>query len=141
MLDQLFPLHPKLVHFPIALFITAFALDILSWVLRKEDLHKAALVVYVSATLLTPLVVWSGLFEQERLHLRHPVLAQHKLYAFVTMWVSLASLPVLWFFKKASSKVFRMIFTSLLLCLALAVSITGYFGGRMVYEYGAGVSQ
>ena len=28
MIEQLLPIHPKLVHFPIALFITAFILDL-----------------------------------------------------------------------------------------------------------------
>ncbi len=139
MLEQLFPIHPKLVHFPIALFMTAFALDSLSWIFRKEHLHNTAIVIYVFAALFTPLVVWTGLFEQQRLHLNHPVLNQHKLYAFGTMWISLASLPVLWFLKKFFSRNFRIIFTLLLLSLAILVTVTGHFGGRMVYEYGAGV--
>lgn len=139
MFEQLFPIHAKLVHFPIALFITAFILDILSRALRKEKLHEAAVVVYAVGVLFTPIVVWAGLWEQQRLHLHHPVLEQHKLYALGTMWVSLISLPVLWFLKRGSFKVFRMVFTCLLLCLAILVTATSYFGGRMVYEYGAGV--
>jgi uncharacterized membrane protein len=141
MLEQLFPIHPKLVHFPIALFITAFILDILSYLIRKEDLHKASLVIYVFAALFTPLVVWSGLLEQQRLHLSHPVLTQHKVYAFWTVRVCTVSLPVLWFLKKMSPKIFRIVFTLLLLSLAILVTVTGHFGGRMVYEYGAGVRQ
>jgi uncharacterized membrane protein len=139
MFEQLFPIHPKLVHFPIALFSTALILDILGRVFRKENLHEAAVVIYVIAAIFTPIVVWVGLWEQQRLHLNHPVLAQHKLYAFGTMWLSLISLPVLWLLKKAPRKVFRMVFTCLLLCIAVLVTVTGYFGGRMVYEYGAGV--
>src|SRR5476651_2421424 len=111
MLEQLYPIHPKLVHFPIALFITAFTLDIFSWTFHKEHLHKAAVVVYVFGALFTPIVVWAGLFEQQRLNLHHPVLEQHKLFGFITMWLSLISLPVLWFLKKTSIKVFRTVFT------------------------------
>jgi len=141
MIEQLLPVHPKLVHFPIALFSTALILDILGRIFRKENLHEAAVVMYVGAALFTPIVVWAGLWEQQRLHLHHPVLDQHKLYAWGTMWLSLISLPVLWLVKKRSLKVFRIVFTSLLLCLGLLVTVTGYWGGKMVYEYGAGVSQ
>ncbi len=139
MIEQLLPIHPKLVHFPIALFTTALILDILSRVFRREDLHKAAVVIYVAGALFTPAVVWAGLWEQQRLNLHHPVLEQHKLYGFITMWSSLASLPMLWFLKRTSFKFFRTAFTCLLLCMAILVTATGYFGGRMVYEYGAGV--
>src|SRR5437016_820986 len=100
MLEPLLPIHPKLVHFPIALFITAFVLDILSRIVRKENLHEAAVVIFVTGAFLTPIVVWAGLWEQQRLHLDHPLLEQHKFYAFITMWLSSLSLPVLWFLKR-----------------------------------------
>ena len=120
------------MHFPIALFITAFVLDILSRVLRRENYHEAAIVVYIVAVVFTPIVVWAGLWEQGRLHLHHPILTQHKLYAFVVMWISLLSLPALWFIKKSSLKVFRVVFSCLLLCLAMLITLTGYYGGKMV---------
>ena len=140
MFEQLMPLHPKVVHFPIALFSTALILDILGRVFRREKLHEAAVVIYVIAALSTPLVVWAGLWEQQRLHLHHPVLEKHKLYALWTMGAALISLPVLWFLKRSSFKVFRAVFTCLLLFLAIMVTCTGYWGGKMVYEYGAGVN-
>lgn len=141
MLEQLFPIHPKLVHFPIALMLTALALDVCSQIFKKEQLHKTAITIFVCAVLFTPIVVWSGLFEQDRLHMHHPVLNQHKLYAFWIMWVSLASLPILWIINKTTPKYFRIIFTLLLLSLAILVTVTAHLGGRMVYEYGAGVVQ
>jgi uncharacterized membrane protein len=141
MMEQLIPMHPKLVHFPIALIITALILDILSRIFRRGNLHEAAVVIYVVAVFFTPVVVWAGLWEQQRLHLHHPVLAQHKLYAFVTMWLSLLSLPALWLIKIKFLKAFRIVFSCLLLCLAMLVTVTGYYGGKMVYEYGAGVEQ
>jgi uncharacterized membrane protein len=141
MIEQLLPLHPKLVHFPIALFSTALILDILSRAFRKEKLHDTAVVIYAVGVLFTPIVVWAGLWEQQRLNLHHPVLEQHKMYGFITMWLSLVSLPMLWFVKKKSSQMFKIVFTCVLLSLSVLVTVTGYLGGRMVYEYGAGVAQ
>jgi len=139
MVEQLFPIHPKFVHFPIALIITALILDILSRIFRKENLHETAVVIYVVAAVFTPFVVWVGLWEQQRLHLNHPLLTQHKLFGLGTMCLSLVSLPVLWILRRGSLKVFRMAFTCLLLCLSVMVTATAYLGGKMVYEYGAGV--
>lgn len=141
MLDYLIPLHPKFVHFPVALFTTALAFDVLGFISRKESLHKTALNIYIFATLLTPVVVRTGLWEEERLHLGHPVLETHRMFALWTMWVALMSLPVLWFIKKELPRHFRVIFMIFLLGVVAFVSLTGHNGGRMVYEYGAGVEQ
>lgn len=141
MFDYLIPLHPKLVHFPIALFTTALGFDIASFIFRKEGLHKAAVSMYVFAALLTPIVVRTGLWEEERLHLGHPVLETHRMFALWTMWVSLMSLPVLWLIRQKSQKFFRMFFIVLLIAVAGLVTLTGHNGGRMVYEYGVGTEK
>lgn len=139
MLDVLIPLHPKLVHFPIALFVTALGFDALGLLLRKEDLHKTALNMYILAALITPLIVRTGMREAERLNLHHPVLDKHRMFALWTMWMALMSLPVLWFFKKQLPKYFRILFILFLIGIVGAVTLTGHNGGRMVYEYGVGV--
>lgn len=141
MFDYLIPLHPKFVHFPIALFTTALGFDIASFVFRKEILHKTALNIYVFAALLTPIVVRTGLWEEERLHLGHPLLETHRMFALWTMWGALMSLPVLWFIKKEWPRYFRFIFVFFLLGVAACVALAGHNGGRMVYEYGVGVER
>src|SRR3990167_3650113 len=141
MLEYLQPIHPKFVHFPIALFTTALGFDIASFIFRKESLHKTALNIYVFAAVLTPIVVRAGLWEEERLHLNHPVLNLHRTFALWTMWVSLMSLPVLWFIKKRSKKFFRTFFVILLITVAVFVTLAAHNGGRLVYEYGTGVEK
>ena len=139
--DYLIMLHPKIIHFPIALFITALGFDFLSLISKREDLHKAAVMIYVTAALLTPLVVRTGLWEEERLGLNHPILTLHRTFGLWTMWISLMSLPVLWFFKKEIPGYFRWIFLILLIVIVRLVSITAHNGGRIVYEYGVGVEK
>lgn len=139
MFDFLIPIHPKVVHFPIALFITALALDLMSFVFRKKEFHQSAIYLYVGATLLTPLIVRTGIWEVERLHLSHPLLTEHSVMAQRTMWVSLMSLPVLWFIRKEFTQYFRILFIVILLSVSAIVIYTGHLGGKMVYEYGVGV--
>ena len=141
MFEQLIPLHPKLVHFPVALFVSAFGFEVFSYIFKKEGLHKTALNMYILAALITPLVVRTGIWEAERLNLSHPILDTHKKFALWTMWGSLMSLPILWFIKKEISKYFRIVFFLLLIGVVSVVSLTGHNGGTMVYEYGVGVEE
>jgi uncharacterized membrane protein len=134
-------LHPMVVHFPIALFITALGFEILSFIFKKESLHQSAVCIYVLAALITPLVVRTGIWEAEKLNLAHPMLDQHRNFALWTMWVSLMSLPILWFIKKEFGRYFRIIFLIFLMSTAVFVSLAGDKGGRMVFEYGVGVAE
>lgn len=134
-------LHPMVVHFPIALFMTALGLDMLSFVFKKQGLHQSALTLYILAALLTPLVVRTGIWEATKIGLSHPLLDQHRQFATWLMWFSLMSLPLLWLFKKEFNKYFRLIFIIFLIGSAVLVSVAADKGGRMVYEYGVGVEE
>ena len=152
-------IHPKVIHFPIALFIGAVGMEVLSLIFsaigarlpsvgqgsasggKKDNLHRTAFHLYILATVITPFVVLTGLQEAEHLHLSHPILTIHKDFALLTMWGSLVSLSILWLIKKKWEKALRVIFIVFLLMLATFVSIAGHNGGRMVYEYGVGAEQ
>ena len=134
-------LHPKVIHFPIALFIGAMGMEVLSLIFKKDNLHRTALHMYIMATVITPFVVLTGLQEAEHLHLNHPILTIHRNFALLTMWGSLVSLPILGLASKKGEKVLKIVFIVFLLMLAAFVSVTGYNGGRMVYEYGVGTEQ
>ncbi len=141
MIDLLIPLHPKLVHFPIALFFTALIFELLSRLFKKSNVSQAAVLIYCFGAFLTPLVVYSGLWEQVRLHLNHPLLTQHKTWALITMWIAWGSLVLIWWINKYKSKYFRNFFFIILIIVNVTVTLTGYYGGKMVYEYGVGIVQ
>ena len=136
------PLHPMVVHFPIALFVSALGLEFLSLILKKESLHQTALQIYILASVVAPLVAWTGLEEAEELHLvKHPVLDLHRALALFTMGLALVTLPILWIAKKRIAHSFRVIFFIFLVLVVSAVTFTDYNGGRLVYEYGVGVEE
>ncbi|MBZ0098623.1 MAG: hypothetical protein K8F30_06040 [Taibaiella sp.] len=139
--EWLIPLHPKLVHFPIALFTSALGFEVLSLILKKEGLHQTAWNLFILAALMTPLVVRTGIWESERLRVHHPVLEKHRMYALWTMWLSLSAIPALWLLKRKSPRYVRVLFLFILLSVVGAVSLTGHNGGVMVYEYGVGVEE
>ncbi len=137
----LYPIHPKLVHFPIALVVSAMGMQGLGLLLKKDLLCKGAWLMFVLAVIAIPVVVFSGLLEANRLHLHHPVLNVHKLFAFWAMGLSLVALAFLWFMRIKNNKNFQITFLIVLFLVSSLVGLAAYQGGRMVYEYGVGVSQ
>ncbi len=140
-MDYLTLLHPKFVHFPIALFLTAWSLDLLSWLLKKESMYKAAMNVYVIAAFFSVLALLTGLYEANRLHLGHPVLYAHRNYGIALTAAALVNLAIVVLFQKSNPKAARVIFTCGCLIVAVLVIAAGFLGGKLVYEYGIGVSQ
>ena len=139
-MDWLYPIHPKVVHFPIALFLTALALELMSLGIKKEIFHKSALIIFILAAVFTPLVVKTGEWEAEKLKMMHPLVESHEEYAEKVMWGSLLALLGLGVIYKIKPSWFRPAFLIILLVLAVLVGITAHYGGRMVYEYGVGTA-
>lgn len=139
--QMLYPIHPKLVHFPIALVISAMGMQGLGCLLRKDFLRNGAWLMFILGVLSMSVVVWSGLLEADRLHLNHPVLTAHKQFAFAAMWSSLVVIPVLWVLRSKNIKIFQIVFLIVLIIISALLGLAAHQGGRMVYEYGVGVSQ
>ncbi len=139
LINVLYPIHPKLVHFPVALTISAMGIQVLGIVFKKDGWCKAAWLMFVLAVIAMPIVIFAGLFEAARLNLHHPVLNAHKTFAFWTVGVAFTGLMFLWL--NHESRFFRAIFLILLFVVSCLLTMTAYEGGRMVYEYGVGVSQ
>lgn len=141
LITMLYPIHPKLVHFPIALVIGAMGMQGLGCFWRSDFIRNGAWFMFVLGTLSLPVVVCSGLWEAAHLHLNHPVLTAHKQFAFAAMWLSWAALPVLFVMRFIDNKLFQIVFLMSLIIISSLLGLAAYQGGRMVYEYGVGVSQ
>lgn len=139
-MDALTLLHPRLVHFPIALMVTAWIFDLISLVFKKESVHKAAVYVYATAALVSVLSVISGLWEANRLHLHHPIVTAHRnfgLLLFIQSWVGFILYLCLRRSYPAAAKIVFSLMSAMSVILVLMV---GFYGGKMVYEYGIGVA-
>lgn len=134
-------LHPALVHFPVALFVSALLMEAASFLphRKKEDFHRSAIHLYVLACILAPFAVWTGLEEAEHEHLKHPVVNLHRNFALATLWVSWAGAVLLGLIHKRFQKHFRIVFIVFLFLTAALVTLAAYNGGRLVYEYAIGV--
>lgn len=141
LLDQ-FHIHPILVHFPIALFISALGLEALAIIFKKDSLQQASWTNFILAVLITPLTILTGWLEARHLHLSHKVADIHKIFAYWTFGTSLILAIGLWMIKKRlPRKLFGHLFFISLILVVVLISISGYYGGRLVYEYGVGVEE
>ena len=137
--EYIIPLHPKLTDLPVALFVTALGLEVLSRVLKREDWHKFSFLLYILAIMSLPVVAAAGFWEEYRRHLHHHVLDEHKCAAFLTTGIAVFSLPFLWFIKKKAPPYFRSTFLLFLIVLTVCIVITAHYGGEMVFKYAVGV--
>ncbi len=135
-----FHLHPLFVHFPIALFISAMGLETAGFLLKKESLQRAAFYNYLLAIPFSLLAVGTGWMEAEHHHLvNHPVLNVHRLLGLSATALAVTSAIVLVILKKRQNRWFEILFLVSLILIATEIAVGGYYGGRMVYEYGIGV--
>jgi uncharacterized membrane protein len=133
-------LHPILVHFPIALILVGFFLEVLSLLVKKEPcLKKSSMYLLVLGTIAAVTAWFSGDFAFDSLKPEGSTLVialQHKLSATITIWTLVAAsisriLPLL--IKKESFSLKWLAFILFTLA-ALCVARTGFLGGNLVYN-------
>lgn len=132
-------LHPMLVHFPISLVIIGFLADLVLIVYKKELwLSKAGFYLLLTGTIAAIITLLSGaLFTSELSGEAGEVQETHELMAWITVVVLVVAsvFQILMNIRKADSKNLRIISLVLYGLGALSVSITGFYGGTLVYNY------
>ena len=132
-------LHPMLVHFPIALIVVGFIVDVASILFKKEAcLSTLGFYLLILGTLAALTALLTGaLFTDEMSGAAGTVKDTHELFA----WITVGNLVVLSVFRillKAQNKEntnLKWIAFALYGLAALSVSITGFYGGTLVYNY------
>jgi uncharacterized membrane protein len=137
------PLHPAIVHFPIALSLVALLFEVLARHPRARVLESSAGLLMVLAALGSVAAVLSGQAARDDAVVPAgvgPLLGRHEDIGETAMWVLLAAAAVRlvlawrgWF-----KGVVPWAYLALALAAAGLVSYNGYLGGRMVFDHGLG---
>ncbi len=141
------PVHPAIVHFPIALLPTVFLLEAVGHFTNRSELRKAALWLLVFGVMAAWLAVLTGYLSQENASqtVRNSqgleLLRFHANTAYftATLWSGVLLLRV--YLERPETERWRKLFLAFALLGTLSVFFTGYLGGRMVYQFGAGVAR
>jgi uncharacterized membrane protein len=155
-MEFLAPLHPKMVHFPIALLLTYTLLEVVGAVTKKMVFTRSAFILLILGVLAAFATAFTGhqageiaaqWNELSEVPLPMKMIAQHEQWAGYTFWfflvlMILRIIVVLRAHKnKISEELFGKLkygFAVLALVGAFFVFKTGEYGGRLVYEHGVG---
>lgn len=141
-------LHPKFVHFPIALFLAYTLFEIAGMLIKKDFLPKAAYLLLLLSILGAVAAVLTGnqaLGVAERLSdldvsIPLGALSKHEDYANFAMWymVILAAFRTYLIVKKKFNGWLRYSFIVFSLIGSLLIYEAALLGGKLVYQYGVG---
>ncbi len=134
-------LHPLLVHFPIALFTLAFALEIIE-LFKRESFKNSSFLILIFAILSAILAVQTGNIEAQTLNLDDKaggILDQHRSSAnFSLLLLALVFMLKLYIVLKrgGATRMLVLILFSLYLLGLLFIYRTALLGTKLVFEYG-----
>lgn len=130
--------HPMLVHFPIALVTLGYIAELSSLFLKKElYLSKISLYLLVSGTLFAVAAYLTGqLFTAEMSGAARDIREWHEISAGLTMGLLLVTTSIRSYYcYKNDCDKYKMFTFILYTFAAITVSVTGYLGGMLVYNY------
>ena len=135
-------LHPFVVHFPVALLVVSLAFELAGIYTKREDFSRTAWRVQILGTAGALTAVATGLLAQSRQTFAgeaREILESHQqiafaiaaLFVFLLLWRISANGRV------PSSR--RMMYMLLFAAGVLLLLAGAWYGGELVYRYGAGV--
>jgi uncharacterized membrane protein len=132
-------LHPMLVHFPIALVAFGFLAELAFLFYKKEVcLSRLGFYLLILGTL-SAVAAWltGNLFTAEMAGAAGDTKETHEMFAGITLGLLIAAsvLRILLQTKKIENAGLKWIAFALYGLAAISVSITGFFGGTLVYDY------
>jgi len=132
-------LHPMLVHFPIALVAFGFLAELASIYYKKEVcLSRLGFYLLIIGTL-SALAAWltGTLFTAEMAGAAGDIKETHETFALITLGLLIAAsvLRIVFQAKKNADPRLKWAAFAFYGMAAISVSITGFFGGTLVYDY------
>jgi uncharacterized membrane protein len=137
-------LHPLIVHFPVALIITGFFLDVISLFFNKKEpcLSKAGFYLMILGTLAAVAGYLTGeFFTSEMSGAAGELKERHEVFAKVTMFVMIAAsiLRIILVLIKRENTGLKWLVFALFFIATISVGYTGFLGGSLVYDFMVGI--
>ena len=134
------PLHPAIVHFPIALLLSASAADLVWLAGLTGDVHIGS-VLMAGGLAMGLVAMGAGLFDFTKLDQAVVPHAVRHMSVVGTAWTGYAIALYLRRDTLSGGVTPGSASIALSLLSALLLSVGGWLGGRLVYTFGAGVSK
>lgn len=128
-----------LVHFPIAIIVLGFIADFASLIFKKEAcLSKTGFYLLIVGAFSAIVTVLTGiLFTSEMTGSAGKIMETHELFAWITLSLVILTsvLRTYLLVKKKENLNLKWIAFVLYGLTTISVSVTGFFGGTLVYNY------
>lgn len=137
-------IHPKVVHFPVALLATYSILEIVGIILKKDFISKSALLILCLGVATSLFAVLTG--NQAANNFIYwtaestAVMNNHQMFATYLLWFSVIVCTLRFYFviKKKFGNLIKFIFLVFSLIILFLVFQTGFYGGDLVKRFGIG---
>jgi uncharacterized membrane protein len=136
------PLHPLTVHFPIALLFTSVFFDLLGILTGKKHFNQTGWWLLILGLVGGIVAAGFGMWTEEQVEamgVPEAAVDRHEAFALTTMAVFAALTVIRWRIRARWSSRDRVIYLFVAMVGLLLLGITGFYGGELVYRYGAGV--
>jgi uncharacterized membrane protein len=137
------PLHPALVHLPIAFVLLSVVADVLAKITRRESLRHVGLWSLMAALIGGVITIAAGYWDMNHAALSgdtHEYVDLHLKFG----WALAVGLIVLsiwrWRIRQQARRVVTTPYVFAALLIFALTMFQGWFGGEMVYSHGAGVA-
>ena len=147
-METIADLHPVVVHFPVALFVLYCLFEILSLLMKNENLVISAHIILITGVITSIGAAVTGnqaaesvqILSAQGISIPQHLIESHEDYATITMWYFFAILGFRTYFviKKKFFERIKIIFVILSIVGSILIIETGRIGGVLVYEYGIG---
>ena len=147
-MEFLASLHPKMVHFPLALLITYSFLEILGAIFKKETISQAAYIILLLGIIGAIGAVLTGnqadeiaeMWFDKDVNIPLGLISQHETYATISLWFFAVVLILRTYLiiKKKFIGTIKYIFVLLSIIGCYFIIQTGLKGGELVYKHGVG---
>jgi len=134
-------LHPKLVQFPLVLLLAGLIFDVVGLAMRSERMHFAAKLLSSAGTFFLLLAFICGIYAEiwaGRAGIPQEQIEWHELMANIASW-GFVVLMAWRLFLAADNRKSLTIYILIGLGWYCLLIITGYLGGRLVFDYGSAV--
>lgn len=131
--------HPMIVHFPIALLLMGLVFEVLSAFFKNYKFLSIGAVYLLVFGAVAAIASWitGQLFTAEMEGAAGEIMETHELFASITMYLSIGTAFLYtWYMLKPPARFnLRWIVLAMYCLVGIAVAVTGFFGGNLVYEY------
>jgi len=138
------PIHPILVHFPIALLFTSIFFEFLGYLKQRESYREFGYWLLILGFLGGLAAAGTGFWSEDAakaVGVPEEAIDRHETFAVVSMIIFGAMLVFRWWVRSRWSDRLRSIYLAFGVAGVLILGTAGYFGGDLVYRYGAGVQK